>query len=236
MPRWLVLQHIPCEHLGLVEPVLKERGHEFHCARPFDGETVPADPGEWDGLIVLGGPMSANDGDRPGIIVDELRLVASALTASMPVLGICLGAQLIAKAAGAVIRRGAQKEIGWYPLTLTEMGRQDRILNGLPETFSVFQWHGETFDIPHGAVRLAGSERYPNQAFRLGSRVYGFQFHLETTAPMIREWLDLYQDEHAACGGTVQDRAAVLEATAREGPGCEQRSRQVFGRYFQLLD
>src|SRR2546426_3254977 len=208
MPRLLVLQHIGCEPLGLIEPALKERGMASRCVRRFAGEAIPKDLSSWDGLIALGGPMSANDGERLGFIADELRLLTKVLEAGMPALGICLGAQLIAKAAGAEVTAGEEKEIGWYPLTLTEEGKKDRLLAGLPDTFPVFQWHGETFDVPRGAVRLAGSERYSNQAFRLGEQVYGLQFHLETTAPMIIEWLDLYRDEHAKCGGTGQGTGA----------------------------
>ena len=153
----------------------------------------------------------------------------------MPALGVCLGAQLIAKAAGAEITAGEEKEIGWHPLTLTEEGKKDRLLTGLPDTFPVFQWHGETFDIPRGAVCLAGSERYSNQAFRLGEKVYGLQFHLETTQPMIIDWLDLYREEHAKCGGTVQGRASVMAKTALLKSAAEQRARQVFGRYFASI-
>jgi GMP synthase (glutamine-hydrolysing) len=235
MPRLLVLQHIACEPLGLIEPALKERGVEFRYLRPFAGEPVPNDLGGWDGLIALGGPMSANDGDRPGFMADELLLLVKALGKGMPMLGVCLGAQLIAKAAGASVWAGPQKEIGWYPLTLTDEGKRDRLLAGPPDDVPVFQWHGETFSIPHGGTRLAESERYPNQAFRLGEKVYGLQFHLETTAPMIGEWLDLYRDEHAACGGTVQDRAAVLAGTAEHGADAEQRAREVFGRFLALI-
>jgi len=235
MPRLLVLQHIGCEPLGLIEPALKERGMEYRYVRPFAGEPIPKDLSGWDGLIALGGPMSANDGEHPGFIADELRLLTKVLEAGMPALGICLGAQLIAKVAGAEVTAGAEKEIGWYPLMLTEEGGNDRLLAGLPDTFPVFQWHGETFDVPRGAVRLAGSERYSNQAFRLGEQVYGLQFHLETTAPMIIEWLDLYRDEHAKCGGTVQGRAAVMAKTALLKAAAEQRARHVFGRYFASI-
>ncbi len=208
---------------------------EYRYVRPFAGEPIPKDLSGWDGLIALGGSMSANDGERLGFIADELRLLTKVLEAGMPALGICLGAQLIAKAAGAEVTAGEEKEIGWYPLTLTEEGKKDRLLDGLPGTFPVFQWHGETFDIPRGAVCLAGSERYSNQAFRLGEKVYGLQFHLETTQPMITEWLDLYRDEHAKCGGTVQGRAAVMAKTALLKSAAEQRARQVFGRYFASI-
>jgi GMP synthase (glutamine-hydrolysing) len=235
MPRLLVLQHIACEHLGLIEPALKERGMEYRYVRPFAGELLPKDLAGWDGVIALGGPMSANDGERLGFIADELRLLTKVLETGMPALGICLGAQLIAKAAGAEVIPGEEREIGWYPLTLTEDGEKDRLLTGLPDTFPVFQWHGETFDIPRGAVRLAGSERYANQAFRLGEKVYGLQFHLETTAPMIIEWLDLYREEHAKCGGMVQGRASVMAKTALLKKVAEQRARHVFGRYFASI-
>src|SRR2546428_11675624 len=220
MPRLLVLQHIGCEPLGLIEPALKERGMEYRYVPLFAGEAIPKHLSGWDGLIALGGPMSANDGERLGFIADELRLLTEVLEAGMPALGICLGAQLIAKAAGAEVTADEEKEIGWYPLTLTEEGKKDRLLAGLPDTFPVFQWHGETFDIPRGAVRLAGSERYSNQAFRLGEQVYGLQFHLETTAPMIIEWLDLYRDEHAKCGGAGDGGAAgVGENPLLQGAG-----------------
>jgi GMP synthase (glutamine-hydrolysing) len=235
MPRLLVLQHIACEHLGLIEPALKERGMEYRYVRPFAGELLPKDLAGWDGVIALGGPMSANDGERLGFIADELRLLTKVLETGMPALGICLGAQLIAKAAGAEVIPGEEREIGWYPLTLTEDGGKDRLLTGLPDTFPVFQWHGETFDIPRGAVRLAGSERYANQAFRLGEKVYGLQFHLETTAPMIIEWLDLYREEHAKCGGTVQGRASVMAKTALLKAAAEERARRVFSRYFASI-
>src|SRR5207302_1511016 len=177
MPRLLVLQHIGCEHLGLVEPVLKDRGMEYRYVRPFAGEDIPNDLAGWDGLIALGGPMGAKDGERLGFIADELRLLTKVLEAGMPALGICLGAQLIAKAAGAEITAGEEKEIGWYPLTLTQEGKKDGLLTGLPDTFPVFQWHGETFDIPRGAVCLAGSERYSKTAAEQRARqVFGRYF------------------------------------------------------------
>jgi GMP synthase (glutamine-hydrolysing) len=235
MPRLLVLQHIGCEQLGLLEPMLKERGVEFCYVRPFAGDPVPKNLEGWDGVIALGGPMSANDGDRPGFIAEELHLLTEGLKLHMPMFGICLGAQLIAKAAGARVYPGAEKEIGWYPVSLTEEGKKDAVFAGLPESFRVFQWHGETFDVPRGAVCLASSERYTQQAFRLSDNVYGLQFHLETTVPMIQEWLDLYRDEHAACGETVQHPRTILSATLEFGSASEQRGRTVFGRYLASI-
>src|SRR6267143_413479 len=123
MPRLLVLQHVSCEHLGLIEPALKERGMEYRYVRPFAAEPIPKDLSGWDGVIFLGGPISANGGDRLGFIADERRLLAKVLEAGMPALGICLGAKLIEKDAGAQVIAGEEKEIGWYPLTLTVEGK-----------------------------------------------------------------------------------------------------------------
>src|SRR2546428_10326121 len=135
MPRLLVLQHIGCEPLGLIEPALKERGMEYRYVRLFAGEAIPKDLSGWDGLIALGGPMSANDGERLGFIADELRLLTEVLEAGMPALGICLGAQLIAKAAGAEVTADEEKEIGWYPLTLTEEGKKTVCWPAFPTRF-----------------------------------------------------------------------------------------------------
>src|SRR5947209_19846380 len=123
MPRLLVLQHIGCEPLGLIEPALKERGMEYRYVRPFAGEPIPKDLSGWDGLIALGGPMSANDGEHPGFIADELRQPTKAMEAGMTDLCFCLRAQLIAKTAGAEVHAGGETEHGWYQLTVTQEAR-----------------------------------------------------------------------------------------------------------------
>jgi GMP synthase (glutamine-hydrolysing) len=235
MPNVLVLQHIGCEHLGSLEALLKERSISFRYCRPFLGEAVPRDLTDSDAIIALGGPMSANDSDQSGFIADELRLLSKGLAAGIPLLGICLGSQLIAKAAGARVYRGSQKEIGWYPLQLTHEGQTDPVIGGLQGSFPVFQWHAETFDLPVGGVCLAASERYPHQAFRLGSNVYALQFHLETTGPMIHEWLELYRDEHRACGESVQHPRTILSATMEYVGQTEERACVVFSRFFSLI-
>lgn len=195
MSEFLVLQHIECEDLGTIADAMSKRGIGYKYVRLFDGERVPADTSRYTGIVILGGPMNVYEEDKYPYLKDEDILIKKAVRNDMPVLGICLGGQLIAKAAGARVHKGTKKEIGWYKLRLTEESRQDKVFNALPHELSVFQWHGDTFDIPEGATRLAGSELFPNQAYRIGSRIYGLQFHLEVTKEMINQWIAEYKEE-----------------------------------------
>ena len=171
------LQHVAFEGLGCIEPWLVAAGYEVTCTRLFAGEQLPALE-EIDLLVVMGGPMSVNDEADYPWLVEEKAFVHQAIAAEMPVLGICLGAQLMASAMGARVYPNAVKEIGWFPV-------QGVVLSGegfcFPESVEVFHWHGETFDLPEGAVHLARSEACVNQAFQIGRRAIGLQFHLETT-------------------------------------------------------
>ena len=195
MSEYLVLQHIECEDLGTIADAMSKRGIGYKYVRLFDGEPVPVETSRYTGIIILGGPMNVYEEDKYPYLKDEDILIKKAVRNDVPVLGICLGGQLIAKAAGARVHKGTKKEIGWYKLNLTEESRQDKVFNALPHELSVFQWHGDTFDIPEGATRLAGSELFPNQAYRIGSRIYGLQFHLEVTKEMINQWIAEYREE-----------------------------------------
>ena len=161
------------------------------------GEDIPDIKG-FDTLLMMGGPMSVNEDDIYPYIKKEEKLVREFIADGKSVLGICLGAQIMAKALGSKVYKGKQKEIGWYDIELTSEGIADVLMRKLAvhphvgdmwKRFKVFHWHGETFDIPEGAVRLAGSELFPNQAFRYGNRAYAFQFHIEVTKEMIYDWL-----------------------------------------------
>ncbi len=172
--RAVCLQHVPFEGPGVFARHLNARDvtvEEFLV--PRDG--VPQDPG--DLLIVMGGPMSVNDPDP--WIAEETAFIRAAMQAEKPVLGICLGSQFMAKALGAPVRPGRAVEIGMTPIRLTENGKKDPVFGRFPDTFDVFEWHGEVFDLPAGCVALAGSAASPVQAFRYGDRAYGLLFHLE---------------------------------------------------------
>lgn len=172
--RAVCLKHVPFEGPGALATALTSRDASLdRYLVPQDG--LPKDPG--DLLIVMGGPMSVNDTDP--WIAEETLFIRSALLAGKPVLGICLGSQFMAKALGATIGPGQAVEIGMTPIYLTDDGKQDPVFGSCPETFDVFEWHGEVFDLPKGCVPLAGSDVAPLQAFRYGSRAYGLLFHLE---------------------------------------------------------
>ena len=172
--RAVCLQHVPFEGPGAFASSLARRGVQLeHHLVPKDG--LPKDTG--DLLIVMGGPMSVNDPDP--WIAEETDFIRSALMSGTPVIGVCLGSQFMAKALGATVRPGTALEIGKTRIALTEEGKRDPVFQGFPETLSVFEWHGEVFDLPEGSVTLAGSEIAPLQAFRYGTYAYGLLFHLE---------------------------------------------------------
>lgn len=185
----LVLQHIACEPPGTYEDVLRERGAELERIELDEGDPLP-DWRDFDGIIAMGGPMSAVDDDALTWLSDEKRLIAEAVEAGTPFWGVCLGVQLLAASLGARVYQGPAPEVGILPVTLTEDGRNDPVFGSLPGELPTLQWHGDTFDLPPGAVRLAGSPAYPNQAFR-AHRAYGVQFHLEVSPDLAREWAEV---------------------------------------------
>ena len=229
-PPFLVFQHVEGEGLGLLESLLLEEGWAAEVIRMDQDPSFPSDLSGYSGLLVLGGPMSANDEDRLPWIREEIRLLRQALDLELPVLGICLGAQLLARAAGARVYPGQRREIGWHLLRLTPEGLQDPVLGPLGPERLVFQWHGETFDLPEGATLLAGSALYPHQAFRMGSKAYGLQFHLEVTAAMVAEWVSDYDEE---LEGAPPDN--LLVESREHLPCLHEACRNVFRRFLELV-
>jgi GMP synthase (glutamine-hydrolysing) len=190
MEEVLIFQHDLFADLGIFAEILEKQKTQFRTVRLFHGEMPD---GDWDrirALLVLGGPMNAGDEECYPFLRWEKTIIRAAIQDEVPVLGICLGAQLIAAALGTSVYSGSVKEFGWYPVSITAHGQVDSLLGYLPEKPIVFQWHGDGFDLPAGASRLASSVYYENQAFRFGKTVYGLQFHLEVTPQMIERWID----------------------------------------------
>jgi GMP synthase-like glutamine amidotransferase len=201
--RVLVLRHVPFEGLGRIARELEARRAVFDYADLYvPGAALPR-LSDYRALIILGGPMSVNDSDS--WIPDESRLISDAIARGMPILGICLGAQLIAKALGAEVSRNPEKEIGWFDLRLAEEATDDLLFRHFSDRETVFHWHGETFAMPEGATLLASSARCRHQAFRYGRKIYAMQFHLEPTPEMIAEWV--LQDEN--CGDVRELEAPI---------------------------
>jgi len=188
MDEVLVFQQDPFQDLGFFAEVLEKQGANYRVIRLFDGEMREAELKDVGLLIVLGGPMGADDEESFPFLRWEKRIIRAAIDEAVPVLGISLGAQLIASTLGTKVFHGSVKEIGWSPISITPYGQMDSSIGYLPENATVFQWHGDGFDLPAGAIRFASSAHYSTQAFRFGKTVYGLQFHLEVTPPMIERW------------------------------------------------
>ncbi len=217
----LVLQHIACEPPGLYEDILSEREVTFTRVELDAGERLP-DWQYFDAIVAMGGPMSVNDEQALPWLRAEKRLIADAVDAGKPFWGVCLGVQLLASSLGGRVYPGPRPEVGVLPVSLTENAVLDPVFRGLPRDFLALQWHGDTFDLPPGAVRLAGSVDYPNQAFKRRN-AYGLQFHLEVSNEMVREW------------AAVPEYAEYLERVLGPGSG-ERLLRQVKVRVDDLQE
>ena len=232
----LVCQHVPYEPLGTLNPLLKDAG--FRLRYVNFGRHPEAEPSieGYGGLVVLGGPMNVDEVERYPHLRTELRLIENALEAGVPVLGICLGAQLIAKTLGAAVRPSEEKEIGWFDVTLTDDAGRDRLLAPFEPTERVFQWHGDTFDVPRGSVRLAASAACANQAFRYGDNVYGLQFHLEVDEPMIARWLrvEAMLREIEPLGGELHAER-IRDETPQRIQRLKALSDATFGEFIALF-
>jgi len=204
------LQHVEFEGLGSIANWLTNGGYEITRTRFFDREELP-DPEAIDLIIVMGGPMSVNDEAELPWLVAEKRFIREAIASAVPVLGVCLGAQLIAAAVGARVYRNSVKEIGWFPVY--GIPANDSSVFQFPPQVKVFHWHGETFDLPQGAIRIAKGDKCENQAFQLGRSVIGLQFHLETTPQTAIELV-------SNCGNELTPSPSVqtAEEILRAGP------------------
>ena len=206
--RVYVLQHVPFEELGNIQPWLAQHNAEIHYCRLYANEPLP-EVADVDLLVVLGGPMSVNDESHYPWLVAEKVFLAQAIAAEKPIVGICLGAQLIASCQGARIYSNYAKEIGWFDITA--VAALGDVLS-LPANMHVFHWHGETFELPAKAVLLASSVACNNQIFQLGKRVIGLQCHLETTEENARSMV-LHCADELTGGSFIQDADEILAAS-----------------------
>lgn len=202
------IQHVPYEGIGKIEQWVSTKTHFLNGTHLYSGEKI-GEINDFDWLVIMGGPMSVHDEDKFPWLLEEKQLIRQAITGNKIVIGICLGAQLIADVLGANVHKANHKEIGWFSVNLSPNAKNSELLHGFPETFYAFHWHGETFEIPKGALHIASSEVIKNQAFVYNDRVTGLQFHLETTEELIAGLLENCKSD-LTYGPFVQTESEIL--------------------------
>jgi GMP synthase (glutamine-hydrolysing) len=236
MRKLLVFQHAAAEPLGVLDPMLRRWGFRIRYVNFAREPAVQLDLERYNGLVVLGGPMNVDQAAAYPHLLTEIAAIRAALKLEVPVLGICLGAQLLAAALGAIVRPNRVREIGWYRLQPAAEARSDRLFRHFDAGQHVFQWHAYTFDLPAGAVHLASTPTCPNQAFRFGDRAYGLQFHLEADEHLIQRWLHVpeyrAEAEHA---GPAHHFEHILRDTHAHASHAQTLSERVFGEFIELL-
>ena len=232
--RVVVFQHLACEHPGIWRDFLREDGADVATVELDAGDPIPSLDGA-DALLVFGGPMNVDEHDRFSWLAPETAAIREAALGGMPILGVCLGGQLLARALGAPVTRSSEPEVGLLDVDLTDAGTADPLFAGWPRRAAVVQWHSDTFALPEGATLLATSADCRHQAFRFGAHAYGLQFHPEVTADMVAEWADV--PEYA-------EAMRLMEGAAREGPfagvptaapALAARARRLYQNFIALV-
>ncbi|MBK8871102.1 MAG: gamma-glutamyl-gamma-aminobutyrate hydrolase family protein [Elusimicrobia bacterium] len=227
----LVFRHVAHEGLGTLASRLEKEGLAYRYLNPTRERARFPPVSSLAGLIVMGGPMGVYETKRFPFLKSEWTFLRSALRGGVPTLGICLGAQLMARALGARVYPNGAKEIGWSQIALTAEGKKDPAFRGGPETPWVFQWHGDTFDLPRGARRLASSALCRNQAFRWGQSAYGLQYHVEVDTPMIQNWLGQPGASHEIAAAGAGREQKIMDETPRRAPGLGRLARPLYDTF-----
>lgn len=229
----LFIKHITIEGPGTIADFLEDNKIPYAVIDLSYGDKVPKLEKDFQAIISLGGPMNVYEEERYPFLRDEDILLKRVVEEEVPFLGICLGAQLMAKAAGAKVIRNPEKEIGWYKIVLNDYGLHDDLFKGFPEVFTVYQWHGDTFGIPEGGRRLAFSELCQNQVLKYGRNAYGIQFHVEITKEMIAQWADAYKAELESLKGIVSDKQKMLGDYDKLKKDYLKRAEQFYVNFFE---
>lgn len=234
MRKLLVFQHVPYEPLGTLDAQFREAGFRIRYVNFARSGRLKLDVKRYDGLVVLGGPMGVRDTDTHPHLLDEMEAIRVAIDNDTPTLGICLGAQLIAATLGARVAPNPVKEIGWSDVKRTPAAMTDPLFKHFGANEKIFQWHGDTFEIPFGAKHLAKTDNCRNQAFRHGGSVYGLQFHLEVDEALVRRWLvtPAMRAELAAMRGTA-DPQSILKETQQFIGRSKRLSHAVFSEFIE---
>lgn len=227
----LIIKHIEIEGPGTLGDFLKQRGRQTETIELEKGDALPS-VDECEAIVSLGGPMNVYEEDKYPFLKEEDKFLKQAIREGIPVLGICLGAQLLAKACGARVTKAPQKEIGWYEVKLTEETKTDSLFGGLPERLNIFQWRQDTFEVPKGGVRLSESKYCLNQAFRFGKNAYGLQFHVEVTQEIINSWINKYTEEKLSS----VDKENMLSEAVKKKETFKKQADSIYLNFLRIIE
>lgn len=220
----LIMMHIASEGPGTLGDFLAVNGSKLHTVRLYEGERLPSSPDGYAAIVSMGGPMNVYEEDRYPFLREETEFLTQALQRSIPMLGVCLGAQMIAKAAGAKVTRSPNEEIGWGKVTLTDAAADDPLLRGLPSQLDVLQWHGDMFEVPEGGFLTATGTECPHQAFTHGN-AFGLQFHVEVTREMLVDWF-----------GQSPEINGILDQYDLVKPDLEAQALTMYRNFIELAE
>ncbi len=229
----LYLKHVDIEGPETIAPFFESHGYQTHILELYNGAAFPQTLDGIDAVICLGGPMNVYEEDKYPFLKDENIFIQKLLDKKIPYLGICLGSQLLAKAAGGVVLRSPVEEIGWRTVILTDDGLRDPLFKGLQQKLLVYQWHGDTFAIPQNGKWLVKGEDCPHQALRIGPCAYGFQFHIEITDKSIREWSDEYFKNSPSLLAEKKDM--MLKSYAENKELFEKEAEIIYLNFLKLI-
>lgn len=236
MRKIMVFQHVGHEPLGTLDPLLKAAGFRIRYINFGRDPFLEPDIENYNGLIVLGGPMGVYEANQYPHLMWEMKQIEKAFKKNIPVLGICLGSQLIAHVLGSEVRKAPRWELGWTPIELTNDGANDSLFANYKKTEKIFQIHQDTFDIPKNTVHLAKSELCPSQAFRFGDKVYALQFHLEVDQPMITRWMKRQENHDIVYNSHGQFTLDEIERdTETHMPRNLELSQWTFKKFIELF-
>lgn len=235
MKKVLVFQHMAHEILGTLDPLLRKSGYRIQYVNfDRDPDAQPAID-KYDSLVILGGPMGVYEAEKYKHLKTEMRAIEDALRKDIPILGICLGSQLLAHVLGGEVRKHHEREMGWFNVHMTDEGLKDPVFGHFQRTEKVFQSHGDTFDVPKSAVHLAWSELCPGQAFRYGNKVFAMQFHLEVDQAHIDRWLTIPFNVRYMCGaGSPVPPEKVVAETKHYLPRSVALSNETWTRFLKI--
>jgi len=230
----LIIKHIDIEGPGTLGDFLRSKGEPFCIIELGAGERLPVDLTAYKAVVVLGGPMNVDEEDKFPFLKPENDFIQKVLKAGIPYLGICLGSQLLAKAAGARVVRSPVKEIGWYQVQLTDEGKNDPLFRGFQEKDPIYHWHGDMFQIPSNGRLLASASGCPHQALKVGENAYGLQFHVEVTDKSIKEWCDEYCENDLP--GRSDHSQSMMEDYWKVKPAFDAQAQRLYQNFLEIVN